>query len=88
MKIEYAIGIIKDLTRELREDGYIKAANDMAIAALEKQIPKPPENKACDEYKALGKNYYCLCGVMFPCWEDKHHRTNYCGNCGQSLRDY
>ena len=85
MEIEDAIGIIKDLTRELREDGYIKVANDMAIAALEKQIPKPPGNKVRDEYKILGKNYYCQCGVMFVDFE--RNGTNFCGQCGQKLRE-
>ena len=42
MKIEEAIEIIKDLTRGLHEDGYVKIANDMAIQALGKQIPKRP----------------------------------------------
>lgn len=59
-------------------------SNAVAISALEKQIPKPPEHKVHDEYKSLGKNYYCPCGVMFLDWENQP--TKYCGNCGQKLK--
>ena len=60
---------------------------DMAIEALEKQIPKPPEYKVHEKYPTLGKDYYCQeCGVLFASWEDENGRTNYCGNCGQRLR--
>lgn len=57
---------------------------DVAIVALEKQMPKPPENKVHEKYTALGRNYYCQCGVMFVDWEN--YPTNYCGNCGQRLK--
>lgn len=56
------------------EDNYkTYLADDMAIKALEKQIPyKPaPYQQYC------GK---CRCGAVFL---DKH--TKYCGNCGQAL---
>jgi len=56
---------------------------DMAIQALEKQIPKPPTYETKEKYKALGKNYYCSCGVMFIDFE--RNGTNFCGNCGQRL---
>ena len=42
MEIEDAIKIIKELTNGLGENGYVKIANDMAIQALGKQIPKRP----------------------------------------------
>ena len=42
MEIEDAIKIIKELTNGLHENGYVKIANDMAIQALGKQIPKRP----------------------------------------------
>lgn len=51
-----------------------------------KQIPVLPENKTRNEYKSLGKNYWCpSCGVLFQEWENPLFRTNYCGNCGQRL---
>jgi len=59
--------------------------NKLAIQALEKQIAKPPEHKVHPKYKVLGKNYYCSCGVMFVDFE--RNGTNYCGNCGQKLRE-
>lgn len=55
------------------------------VEALEKQIPRPPENKVHKKYKMLGKNCFCKCGVMFIDWE--RNKTNYCGNCGQKLRE-
>ena len=57
----------------------------IALVALEKQKPKPPEHKVHEKYKALGKNYYCHCGVMFVDFEK--NGTNYCGNCGQKLKE-
>lgn len=62
------------------------AALDTAIAALERQMPKPPTYKVHEKYPMLGKNYYCDCGVMFGGF--KRNGTNYCGNCGQRLKDY
>lgn len=53
--------------------------------ALEKQKVKPPVYEVREKYKALGKNYYCACGVMFIDFE--RNGTNYCGNCGQKLRE-
>lgn len=65
-------------------DPILREALDLAISALEKQIIKPPENKVHEKHKALGKNYYCSCGVMFVDYE--RNGTNYCGNCGQRLK--
>ena len=60
-------------------------ANDIAIQALERQVAKPPEHKVHEKYKSLGKNYYCQCGVMFVDFE--RNGTNFCGNCGQRLKE-
>lgn len=60
----------RSLTRVLDEE---IAVYDMAITALEKQIPYKLE--PCHPYE--GK---CKCGAMFL---DRH--TDYCGNCGQKL---
>ena len=54
-----------------------------AIKALEKQIAFTPINGINKNYPALGRNYYCKCGVMFIDWETD--KTKYCGNCGQKL---
>ncbi len=67
------------------EDSRTRIGIGEAISALEKQIVKPPENKVHEKYKALGKNYYCSCGAMFVDFE--RNGTNYCGNCGQKLRE-
>ena len=47
---------------------------EMAINALEKQIPKKPT-----PYKGFEGKCTC-CGVIFL-----DRSTNYCGNCGQAL---
>ena len=39
------------------------------------------------EHKQLGKNYWCECGAMIMDWE-YIKSTNYCGNCGQRLKEY
>ena len=51
-------------------------ARDLAILALEKQIPKKP----LEETKFYGNGKCPSCGAVFM---DKS--TNYCGNCGQAL---
>ena len=48
------------------------AAFDVAISALEKQIPKKPENREGTTY------FYC------PCC-DSNNAYEYCGDCGQAL---
>ena len=82
-EIQEAIETIKDLTKGLNENGYVKKANDLAIKALEKQIPKKPKIKnwcpalcpSCDAElsESEGDGYY-------------HHQTSrkLC-NCGQKL---
>lgn len=69
--------LVYDLNMNLAENGeeeYCKAL-DMAIKALEKQIPYKPtlENLTI----GVGK---CKCGVEFL-----NKATTYCGNCGQKL---
>ena len=64
-------------------DGFkiIADAYDMAIEALEKQIPKKPLH--------MHKNYYCpICkedGWML--WDDAipNDMDEYCGKCGQAI---
>ena len=85
MKIEGTIDEFKDRRGYYLDDKYRLECYDTAISALEKQIPKLPEHKVHEKYPSLGKNYYCKCGVMFVNWEN--YSTNYCGNCGQKLRE-
>jgi hypothetical protein len=80
MNIHEAIRILGD-TKLLTPIGQ---AASVAIDALKKQIPKPPEYKVHLKYKSLGKNYYCECGVMFVDFE--RNGTTFCGNCGQRLK--
>lgn len=62
-------------------DKYTANAIDMAIDALEKQIPKKPLH--------MHKNYYCpICkedGWML--WDDAipNDMDKYCGKCGQAI---
>ena len=42
LNVEDAIEIIKEFTNGLNENGYLRQANNLAIKALEKQIPKRP----------------------------------------------
>ena len=74
MKIKEAIGILKQLTHGLYEDGYVKIANDLAIAALEKQIPNEPINDSCPSCKQDVRN-----------WTGDNDFNN-CPNCGQALK--
>lgn len=88
MKIEDAIKNLKYLISGDCCDTQMDYIDEigMAIDSLEKQIPKPPVNRVHEQYPTLGKNHYCICGVMFMDWENQP--TNYCGNCGQRLRVY
>lgn len=79
-----AIQWLKEEQSRLRDDSTYKPLLKIAIEALEKQIPKPPEYKVVEKYKALGKNYWCECGVMFVDFE--RNGTTFCGNCGQKLK--
>ena len=85
MKIEEELAIERIALVKRGCVKWIEGAYDLAIKALEKQVPTPPENKVSEKYPSLGKNYYCKCGVMFIDWEN--YPTNYCGNCGQKLRE-
>ena len=68
MKIEDAIKIIKEITNGLGENGYVRQANNTAIDALEKQLPKKPIREKwspteCPSCKAelselIGDGYY------------------------------
>jgi hypothetical protein len=67
-------------------------ALDMAIEALEKQIPEKPTEEAHDE-KALSYNLYCpACervigyrGTITGRIAQKYGNEDYCGKCGQAI---
>lgn len=68
------------------EDDY--KANEMAIQALEKQIPKKP--RKTDSYKGVLKRVYAYvcptCGnVCLEKYMNERKNTMFCWNCGQKL---
>ena len=75
MEIKKAIEAIKS---NKPTSGYtvLCEALDIAVSALEKQIPK----KLLEEKKIYGIGECPSCGAVFL---DKN--TKYCGNCGQAL---
>lgn len=83
-RIEYLI----DYKNKLLEYGIndeIKYIN-CEIHALEKQIPKPFVHELREKDRAWGKCDYCpSCGAMT--FDSRFYRYNYCGNCGQRLRE-
>lgn len=90
MTVKEAIRRIKDHFR-VHDDGrptpYLDKAVEMAIEALEKQIPKKPYYEA-DGY-AYGELVYdsaeCpTCGHLFE-YDINDWESNYCLNCGQKL---
>ena len=68
------------------EDDY--KANEMAIQALEKQIPKKP--RKTDSYRGVLKRVYAYvcptCGnVCLEKYMNERQNTMFCWNCGQHL---
>lgn len=57
-------------------DGQLMLALDMAIEALEKQIPRKP---TIDEYDDETYSYICLCGA------EVEENQAYCDVCGQMI---
>lgn len=81
MKIEKAIEILQeDKVNIDSHNGYFGRGEhlDIAIKAMEKQIPKKVEEIHVDEY-------FCpTCGSENPC-DDGKIGDKYCPNCGQAL---
>ena len=73
MKFKDAIDIIKRLSDGLGNNGYVKLANNLAIDALEKQIPKSPTNDRCQ-----------ACNEDVRNWTGEEN-FKYCCSCGQSI---
>lgn len=82
---------IEDKKNECKfaEDDY--KANDMAIQALEKQMPKKPIRKSSSGVGNY-KDYFCTCGKLIgfepevrDYLDDGKIPFSYCGKCGQKL---
>ena len=84
MKLKEAIERICDTANMLdKEVGKtnLYIALQMAIKALEKQIPQKIDNKDTDD---LVSGCHC-CGEINALWKPNGSRNNYCGNCGQAI---
>ena len=81
MTYKEAIEILQEEHDYCQEMSYVIEALEMAIKALEKEIPEKPLH--------MHKNYYCpICkedGWML--WDDAipNDMDNYCGKCGQAI---
>lgn len=76
MNLEGAISILNSSHLRNKCDKFEFKAFDIAVEALEKQIPK----KLLAETKYYGIGKCPRCGAVFL-----DQTTNYCGNCGQAL---
>ena len=89
MTPQEAINIIEDVTWQdnSRHNGKIVPAREIAISALEKQVPKKPKKKEENQYSTF---YDCPCcgGYLVSkidgelCGGQKY---KYCYRCGQAL---
>lgn len=83
-KVGKAVGYFKELSIKLRERGFSGASEhcDLAIEALEKQLPKKVENwngqASCPRCKRLFGNMADI--EMFCYWD-----SDCCNHCGQRL---
>ena len=80
-KLENAIATLETMKKQFL--GETRNVIDVAINALEKQIPKKPENKKYSFYphSNLLKSKYGECPVCKTIQAD----DEYCANCGQKL---
>lgn len=82
-KVREAVGYFKELSIKLRERGFSGASEhcDLAIEALEKQLPKKPDIM---DYILGDINFKCpTCKSEYIC--EKENEPLYCQNCGQRL---
>ena len=79
---------IECITKNRPSSGYdmLKEALDMAVVALEKQIPKKPDVEG-DGYDKDGNMIYdtWLCPCCGSRYEVEYDDYNYCPECGQKL---
>lgn len=73
--------IFNELSKQLVEEAY-----NMAISALEKQIPKKPDVEG-DSYDKDGNMIYdtWICPCCGICYEVEYDEYDYCPECGQKL---
>ena len=65
------------------EDNYnLYIAEEMAIEALEKQIPKKPVEGNPDDFWESGNDYCPICGFAVRVEE---YKDKYCSKCGQAI---
>lgn len=70
-------------------DGSCFKAKEIAISAMQKQIPQKPYIQSDGHNETLVHCCECLTCDSFLAyesdWKDEHYRYNYCPNCGQAL---
>ena len=79
--------VVIDVMKRLAQYENTGLTTERVQELKEKQIPKPPVEKVNPKYKALGKCFYCKCGVMLYEWDTYEGQTNFCGNCGQRFKE-
>lgn len=89
--IERAIEYLKDRKHSQITDWKVKSY-DLAIQALEKQMPKKPFSRPyCEEEFDSGTDYICpnckemIVGSYTSDFKEWVYRVDYCSNCGQKI---
>lgn len=87
-KVRKAVGYFKELSIKLRERGFSGASEhcDLAIEALEKQLPEKPIFEG-DGFDELGDIVFdeWLCPLCNARYEVDYQEYDYCPSCGQKL---
>lgn len=82
MTNEEAIEILQEERDYAQFPKYVKETIKSMTSALEKQIPKKPENRYIDNLDITTEFFACpVCGNISICETEK-----YCSNCGQRLK--
>lgn len=85
-KVREAIEDFKELSIQMRERGFRGASKhcDLAIEALEKQLPKKVEMRT--EYRDINGELVCFDGFCPSCGNTVNSdRNKSCNRCGQKL---
>lgn len=87
MTPQEAINIIEDVTWQDngRHYGKIAPARELAISALEKQIPKKPTYEEIGNVYGALKRTCAKCGDVCLISEDAKPFEHYCRYCGQKI---
>lgn len=81
MTYEEAIEILQEEHDYCQEMNYVVKALEVAIKALEKQMPKKPIEDCCYDEPCVCPN--CGCDVINQA--DNDYQFEHCYHCGQSL---